>query len=725
MSEASPAQEPLRAYVSYSHREMAAADRVVAALEVAHFLVSIDRRDSPYGEEWRHQHVDLIRAADTVIWLLSPTSTRSRRCNWEIGEARRLNKRVIAVMVETVPPDSLPEWLGPLQIIPSEGIFDGRRHLSALTAAMNADGAWLKRHTALARQAHDWQAKGRPAALRLRGLALKEAQAWIDRRPLSAPPPSDEIFELLLASRRAQGTRLRLAIAAFVAVALVGVGLAGAGLWQRQMAIAEREAAEDQEARAVEAERNAERRAASEAAAKEAALRDFQIAKETVDGLIVDVAEGLRGVEDRSDAERVRRIFQRLAQSMDRLLATAPDDPALLLSRAAMLVNFGETYLAVGAGADALVSFQRALAIHRELATRDPANLEYQRSVSVSLERIGDARMQIGEPAAALSAYEECLSIRRELVARDPGNVEWESAVSIVLTRIGDAKLGAGDAAGALVAYDESLAIFRELAEDDPGNIEWLRGVLVSLTHVGDASFRAGRAREALAAYEESLAIARQLAEQDPENVEWLRGVSASLDHISDVKLFTGDAVGALAAHEESLALFRRLAEQEPENIAWLRDVSVGLNRIGDVRLRIGDPAWALAAYEESLAIARRLAEQEKENLTWQRDLVVTLNNIGDVKARAGDEEGALAAYEESLEIVRRLAEQDVENSVLRSDMIVGLYRIANMTDGERRADAIAEAFLILDDLKQRNALTAEQAAWADILTRLRDEGDP
>jgi hypothetical protein len=68
----------LKLFISYARRDMETTDQLVAALEGEGFEVVIDRRDLPYGEEWQNELADFIRASDTVVWLVSRTSVRSR-----------------------------------------------------------------------------------------------------------------------------------------------------------------------------------------------------------------------------------------------------------------------------------------------------------------------------------------------------------------------------------------------------------------------------------------------------------------------------------------------------------------------------------------------------------------------------------------------------------------------------------------------------------------------
>lgn len=219
--------DKLKLFLSYSRRDMAAADALVLALEGEGFEVTIDRRDLPYGEEWQKELADFIRASDTVVWLVSPDSVKSKWCNWELGEVSRLNKRLVPVKIRNVVPEELPEALGKIHLLPVEGVYGSELHLAALVATLNTDRGWVKEATRIADRAREWIGRNRDGGLLLRGPALKNAETWSTRQPKAAPPPASEVLELILASRRGAVQRQRWAVGGALAVATIALGLAG------------------------------------------------------------------------------------------------------------------------------------------------------------------------------------------------------------------------------------------------------------------------------------------------------------------------------------------------------------------------------------------------------------------------------------------------------------------------------------------------------------------
>ncbi len=515
-----------------------------------------------------------------------------------------------------------------------------------------------------------WEAGRRRGELLLaRGLPLAEAESIVGKYGDEFAP---EVRAYVRASRK-RANRAQMigwGVAAVFLLVAIGAGIAA------KVAFDQRAAAEVARVRAVQETERAD--------------RNFTAAKQTVDGLIFNIAQGLSGVVGMR-VNTIRKILDTVQKTIDQLIRTAPDDPQLLRSRAAMFNNFATTYVAAGDLLDATAAATQGLDILRKLAAQDQTNAQAQRDLAIGLEKLGDVKLQGGDRAGALAAYQESLDIVRKLAAQHQGNANAQRDVAVSLNKIGNVKLRGGDRAGALAAYQESLDIVRKLAAQDQGNAQAQRDVAVSLTKLGNVKLQGGDQAGALAAYQESLDIARKLAAQDQDNTQAQRDVSIGLEKLGDVELQGGDRAGALAAYQESLDIARKLAAQDQGNGQAQRDVSVSLDRVGNVKLQEGDQAGALAAYQESLDIARKLAAQDQGNAQVQRDVAVSLDRLGDVKLQEGDRAGALAAYQESLVIRRKLAAQDQGNAQAQRDLSVSLNKLGDvkLKEGDR-AGALA-----------------------------------
>ncbi|MCB1723390.1 MAG: toll/interleukin-1 receptor domain-containing protein [Gammaproteobacteria bacterium] len=174
-------------FFSCSRVDLAFANELVTALEQsADFQILIDRIGIGHGEAWRERLGRLIVECDTLLFVLSPDRVASEVCAWEIGEARRLSKRIIPVLWRAVDFAQIPDALSAINAVP----FDGAHAVSGLPkliAAVNSDLDWLREHTRLGERALEWEQSGRAAAYLLRGAARR----WPRHR--SGWPPSQRM----------------------------------------------------------------------------------------------------------------------------------------------------------------------------------------------------------------------------------------------------------------------------------------------------------------------------------------------------------------------------------------------------------------------------------------------------------------------------------------------------------------------------------------------------
>jgi TIR domain len=208
----SPDRGKLRVFISYSRDDLKFADQLDAALNACGFECSIDRQGISGGEDWKRRLGDLIRDADTVVFVLSPSSARSEVCAWEVEKAARLHKRIFPVNCRPLEGASPPQRLRDLNYVffyedPKVSDSGFGTGLASLIAALNSDFDWLREHTRYLQRATEWERGGRPANRLLSGDDIAEAKAWAARRPKSAPEPTALHLDFIRASEEEADAR--------------------------------------------------------------------------------------------------------------------------------------------------------------------------------------------------------------------------------------------------------------------------------------------------------------------------------------------------------------------------------------------------------------------------------------------------------------------------------------------------------------------------------------
>jgi TIR domain-containing protein/Sel1 repeat-containing protein len=200
-----PDRGKLRVFISYSRDDLYFADQLNAALDLCGFECIIDREGISGGEKWKLRLGSMISEADTVVFVLSPTSARSEVCAWEVEEAARLGKRILPVNCRPLEGASPPPRLRDLNYIffyadPKVSDSGFGTGLASLVAALNTDFDWLREHTRYLQRATEWDKGGRPANRLLSGDDIAEAKAWAVRRPKNAPEPTALHLDFIRAS---------------------------------------------------------------------------------------------------------------------------------------------------------------------------------------------------------------------------------------------------------------------------------------------------------------------------------------------------------------------------------------------------------------------------------------------------------------------------------------------------------------------------------------------
>ncbi|MBB5868637.1 tetratricopeptide (TPR) repeat protein [Allocatelliglobosispora scoriae] len=352
------------------------------------------------------------------------------------------------------------------------------------------------------------------------------------------------------------------------------------------------------------------------------------------------------------------------------------------------------------------------LRLTRSRASADPADIEYQRDLSIALNRLGDLARAAGDMVTARASYTESLTMARRLTAADPTNIQYQRDLSVSLTKLGDLARAAGDMVTARTSYTESLTIDRQLTAADPTNIQYQRDLSISMNKLGDLAQAAGDIDAARTSYTESLTIRRQLTTTDPTNIQYQRDLSISMNKLGDLAQAAGDIDAARTSYTESLTIRRQLTAADPTNLEYQRDLSVSLNRLGDLAQAAGDIAAARSTYTENLNIARKLTTTDPTNIQYQRDLSYSLTKLGDLAEELGDMATARASYAESLTIDRQLTTTDPTNIQYQRDLSISLSRagLLEAVGGNPTESAvyIREARAIVQRLSEINPADAQ-----------------
>jgi serine/threonine-protein kinase len=480
-------------------------------------------------------------------------------------------------------------------------------------------------------------------------------------------------------------------------------------------------------------ERTARRRTTealtAERAARGEAEENFQAARRAVQDYLTTVSEStLLKQQDRADLRDLRkRLLEGALAYFQAFIAQHADDARRQAELADAYERVGSITSEIGSKEEALRSYERALAIRRRLADRDPSARLPRRDLAWDHDAIGKLQRETGRITEAERSLGRARDLRRGLVAEDPSSAESASDLAVSLDNLGVLLAATDRAAEALKCLEQAREIRERLADSHPGEVRFQAGLADSIQIKGRLYDDIGRPAEALGAYSQALAIRRRLAEARPADPEVQHSLACADLDLGMLQRAVGRFDEARASYEEALEIQTRLAEAHPSVTEYQTDLARMHNSMGLLRRSTDHPAEALESFERSLEIHRRLAEANPSVTSFQSRVASTHFNIGLLHHDSDRTAEALRSYGEALAIYRKLVAAapsvtEFRNNLASTLKSVGLQQRQSGQPEEARR-SLGQALAIWEELGDPSGLRLYQRASA--LAQLSDLAEP
>lgn len=665
-----------RAFLSYSHRDSAFAERFHRDLEGWRADRGLVGRATPYGPAPRTLRPifrdrddfaggrtlseatgDALRQSDFMILLCSPAAAASPYVNEEVRLFKSMGgaDRIIPVIVAGEPGGPPGENCFPEALV--REVDEAGRLTDAIEERLAAD----------ARDAGD---------------GPRRALAKVIAGLLGVP-----FDEIVRRAERAQRRRQRV-VGAVAALMAVLAAAAGGMAWLAE-----------------------ERRVVSE--------RNYEAALDAADALIGDIGEELARIEG-VRLETTKRLLGRGAGVYDDLLTSLPDAPELKFRKATALAVFAKAYSAKGDLEASDAALAEAEALMAEVAGRADAPPAAALGLAMVWTRQGASKVALGDRAGAVAKLRKAVEGIRgyDVSAFDDPDVAFEAAhATLFLARLLQED---GDTAGAAAAEATGAGIVAHWRAETPEDLRWLAAEVTHLEVMANAAALAGDAATALAYNRDAAALLVETVAAMPENGA-VRALLAEVRRSEATNLTAlGDAEGAAAALAERNALLADLAAADRENrTSAVRAAAVSVEQ-ASARLEAGGArAQALTDLRAALGVLQQEVAAAPDNLEARLNLRAAIGQAGWAMVEADLHREAVAYARQN----RALAEAALAAAPANRQALIeavgarALLGAALAGAGERAAAIQArlaqvegEAVLVRDDPSRRLGLAG--AHW-------------
>jgi tetratricopeptide (TPR) repeat protein len=281
--------------------------------------------------------------------------------------------------------------------------------------------------------------------------------------------------------------------------------------------------------------------------------------------------------------------------------------PDSLQRRARLLHLMGEDDAARGNLSAALAWFSQAHRTTGEQLARDPDNPERIYAHSQSAYYIGSIAQQRADYAAALTAYRGYLEQAQRMNLLAPGNPRYVGELAYAHNNIGSVLLnGLTRPAAARAQFRQALHWFERAAQLEPGNRDWIEEAADAHSWIATSFFTENRFAEARREHLIEQRMKLRLLRMDPANRAYLYAAVIPTRSLARVDIETRDFGRAQRLLGEARSTMAGLLAFDAENVAWRDQATMIELDVAKIFIATGRPGEARAA----LANARGLLER-------------------------------------------------------------------------------------------------------------------
>jgi tetratricopeptide (TPR) repeat protein len=196
--------------------------------------------------------------------------------------------------------------------------------------------------------------------------------------------------------------------------------------------------------------------------------------------------------------------------------------------------EIGSLQIVSGRMAEALESYQKALAVRELLVREKPLDVQLQSDVAWSRFAIGNLRAGAGRTSEALDFYGNALAIQETLVRKNPSAIWFRRDLAISNNAIGDLKRVGAKPVDALESLQKALSIQERLAHENRSIVVFQSDLSKSHNDIGVHHQTMGRTSEALESLRKALTIRETLVLENSTIGEYQSYVTVTRNNIRE-----------------------------------------------------------------------------------------------------------------------------------------------------------------------------------------------
>jgi tetratricopeptide (TPR) repeat protein len=335
-----------------------------------------------------------------------------------------------------------------------------------------------------------------------------------------------------------------------------------------------------------------------------------------------------RQIGKASEAEAAMREYKRLA---DQMVTLDPNNMKWRMEQQNANANLGVLLFEQRRFAEATSQFTRALANIEALATADPGNSDYQKSLTESQTWLADGLKAEGHLQEAIALRERHVALLQQLLQKS-GDVEYRQKLVPAERYLGELYAFRGQIPAALEHYRAAVAHSELLIAREPDNSRWRYFSARARMDLANALLNGGRTDEAATETEAACSVTSRLIATDSNVQRWRANLRDCFNLRAQLALAKGVPQDALSFATKAVNAGRSVASTDPVEDKYA--VAKSLRLLGDIRRRLGDEAGAKSAWEAGLAMLPSNVAEKPNEMAEHAMLLQRLGRLNEANAR-------------------------------------------------------------------------------------------
>jgi tetratricopeptide (TPR) repeat protein len=306
-------------------------------------------------------------------------------------------------------------------------------------------------------------------------------------------------------------------------------------------------------------------------------------------------------LETGDPAGGLRAFEEQLTVALELEKESPHDEVRIVLAQGQL--GTGNVLYRIGKAADALVSYEKAGGIQKNLADAHPAITQFQNDLAKTFHYTSRVLIQMGKPSEALGKVQAARAIQQKLADAHSNASEFQFELAKSHHEIGWQLYLLGKTAEGLASGHAARTIFQKLADAHPAVTEFQFQLAESHNEIGELLYTSGKQAEGLASVQAGQVIFKKLADDHPTVPKYRIELMYSYTSGADALRRLGRREEAKAACQAAIAEAQVLVQDQPTLLANRSVMAWSLRVLGLTRLADGDAAHATGDLRRALEL--------------------------------------------------------------------------------------------------------------------------